>query len=234
MKPIIFSTPEVQAILEGRKTQFRRAIKVVAPHLWKAVNNCRENSEYGASVPCYLHRVKATEERGVYYPRYDVGDVLYVRETFCEVPYEHNCIPIKDGYITMPKYAYKADSKVDYTGIWCSPVAMPKEVARLFLQVKSVRIERLQEITAHECVLEGINTSDILEKCPDGNFAGHAKQSYARLWDSHNAKRGYGWDTNPWVWVVEFEREQAEVAPLSSTSSIYSVRECKYFQPEEG
>lgn len=201
-KPIIFSTEMVRAILDGRKTQTRRVIKVTNPNEWEGINNCRD-SECGASVPCYLYRPEATEGRGIHYPRYDVGDNLWVRETFCEIPYEYERIPIGGGHITLPKYAYRADSKIDYTGIWRPSIHMPREAARLFLLVKAVRVERLQDITHVDAQCEGVEMASDDELQEYGYRAG-----FKQLWDSLNAKRGYSWESNPWVWVIEFERTE--------------------------
>ena len=67
---------------------------------------------------------------------------------------------------------------------------------------------KTQEITAYDCVREGISTIDILEKTPDNDFDAYAKKAYSSLWDSLNAKRGhpYTYSSNPWVWVIEFKR----------------------------
>ena len=199
MKPIIFSTPMVQAILDGKKTQTRRVIKIDdAPENWKI-------SIAGTSIV-------RTEPYDVKLPRYAAGDNLWVRETFCEVPYEHNHVPIKGGHITIPKYAYKADSERDYTGIWKSSIHMPREAARIFLRVKTVRVERLQDITPKDAWDEGCRIGnsfpweehipELQQQCRDILFI--------PLWDRFNRKRGYGWDTNPWVWVYEFEKINKE------------------------
>jgi len=199
MKPIIFSTPMVQAILDGKKTQTRRVIKIDdAPENWKI-------SIAGTSIV-------RTEPYDVKLPRYAAGDNLWVRETFCEVPYEHNHVPIKGGHITIPKYAYKADSERDYTGIWKPSIHMPREAARIFLRVKTVRVERLQDITPKDAWDEGCRIGnsfpweehipELQQQCRDILFKS--------LWNSINEKRGYGWDTNPWVWVYEFEKINKE------------------------
>ena len=200
MKPIIFSTPMVQAILAGRKTQTRRIVK---PQPSSGIRK-------SVFVKSGLEDGHGREIK----PRYQPSDILWVRETCCEVPYEYNHVPIKGGYITIPKYAYKADSERDYTGIWKPSIHMPREAARIFLRVTSVRVERLQEITAEDVIREGIEYSDsgpyhwhVLDTKLNAwiNFHFH-DEAFKHLWDSLNAKRGYGWDTNPWVWVIEFER----------------------------
>ena len=124
MKPIIFSTPMVQAILAGRKTQTRRVVKEDRRGEWAAVNGVRNNSEYGASVPCYLHREAAVDDisRNIMYPKYDVGDILWVRETWSPVQ-------------VLPKrYLYKADAENGGEGDglpirWRPSIHMPREAA---------------------------------------------------------------------------------------------------------
>jgi hypothetical protein len=194
MKPIIFSTPMVQAILEGRKTQTRRIVKPQPPQFVDYFE--KRGDGFKAYMvpgePCDYPLVK---------PKYQPGDILWVRETFCEVPYEHNHVPIKGGYITIPKYAYKADSERDYTGIWKPSIHMPREAARIFLQVTNVRVERLQDITEEDAIAEGMSKTLV-----DGVTFISAKGKFHALWDTLYAKRGHPWENNPWVWVYEFMR----------------------------
>ncbi len=89
---------------------------------------------------------------------------------------------------------------------------MPKEAARIFLQVTGIRVERVQDITGFDCVNEGIDTLDILENTPGSDFEGYARLQFSKLWDNLNAKRGYGWQTNPWVWVIEFQKQKEGAA----------------------
>jgi len=197
MKPIIFSTPMVQAILDGKKTQTRRVIKIDdAPENWKI-------SIAGTSIV-------RTEPYDVKLPRYAAGDILWVRETFCEVPYEHNHAPIKGGHITIPKYAYKADSERDYTGIWKPSIHMPREAARIFLMVKAIRAEKLRDISETDAIAEGVNHQWGINHNGEKTLEKVCTTVFKELWDSLNEKRGYGWNTNPWVWVIEFEREEVE------------------------
>jgi hypothetical protein len=189
----------VQAILDGKKTQTRRVVKI---------NGCpitspKESLELTKEGLIY-HSVCSMS--GYYKPLYQTGDILWVRETFCEVPYEHNHVPIKGGHITIPKYAYKADSERDYTGIWKPSIHMPREAARIFLRVKTVRVERLWDITETDVRKEGFSDHFDIETdtfYPCGYFFKHT-------WNSMYAKRGCGWDTNPWVWVYEFEKINKE------------------------
>jgi hypothetical protein len=82
---------------------------------------------------------------------------------------------------------------------------MPKEAARIFLKVTDVRVERLQDITEEDAIAEGMSKTLV-----DGVVFISAKGNFHVLWDSLNIKRGYGWEANPWVWVIEFERVEVE------------------------
>ena len=185
-KPILFSTEMVRAILDGRKTQTRRVVK---PSVLEKGTNWFWNPNENICLA-----------------QYRKGDVLWVRETFCEVPYEYNHIPIKGGHITTPKYAYKADSERDYTGIWKPSIHMPKEAARIWLEVTDVRVERLQEITGQDVLKEGLNSHVHPQAF---YFDCNQREMFENLWNSTIKKSDldrYGWDSNPWVWVIEFER----------------------------
>jgi hypothetical protein len=115
------------------------------------------------------------------------GDRLWVRETWSQLyPYESR------------RVAYRADREtVVAPGVlpwWRPSIHMPRWASRLTLEITKVRVERLKEITVKDIAAEGIQEGV-------GVFA---YEDFRKLWDSLNAKRGFGWDANPWVWVVEF------------------------------
>jgi hypothetical protein len=186
----------VRAILEGRKTQTRRVIKIDdAPENWKI-------SIAGTSIV-------RTEPYDVKLPRYAAGDILWVRETWAKRIHSDN------------RYYYKADNNLGAIfnredDKWRSPIFMPREAARIFLQVTNVRVERLQDITEEDAIAEGLNIGTVdNEKYAKNNayrlLADNLPVAmFADLWDSLNAKRGYGWEKNPWVWVIEFEKISKE------------------------
>lgn len=143
-------------------------------------------------------------------PPYEPGNVLWVRETWARISDVAEVDPevgLPDGYI------YKADwwgnSDESNCPKWHPSIYMPREAARIFLHVKSVRIERLQDITPHDAWEEGCRIGnsflwedhipELQQQCRDVMFKG--------LWDSINAKRGYSWDTNPTVWVISFKAD---------------------------
>ena len=155
MKPIIFSTEMVKAILDGRKTQTRRIIK---PQPMLKLYPNFENKSWHWKDCHWLEGGIGFPTSGIEdYSPYKPGDILWVRETWCEVPYETKCIKSGDGFLCVPKKAYKADSKIDFTGIWKSPIHIPKEAARIFLRVVGVEVERLQDISEEDAIAEGVN-----------------------------------------------------------------------------
>lgn len=190
MKPILFSTPMVRAILDGRKTQTRRVIKIDDdPENWKksiAGTSIVRTSPYDAKLS-----------------RYAPGDILWVRETW----QEKECEICRDGIPSLGGsckygYIYRADNNLK--GGWRPSIHMPRAAARIFLRVTDVRVERLQEISEANAIKEGL-----IRTMLDGAVFIAAKGHFRVLWDSTVKKQDidkYGWDANPWVWVIEFER----------------------------
>lgn len=178
MKPILFNTEMVRAILDGRKTVTRRVIHI-------------PNYGYFMTEP---PRVVS---------RYQTGDILYVRETWTILP-----VTPGDNFRPSGVYYYKADGDMRPDRYrdngWHPSIHMPKEAARIFLRVQDVHVERLQEITGAECVREGI-PQESLKEVGEAFTVGQ----FADLWDSTVKPADlprYGWDANPWVWVIDFER----------------------------
>lgn len=188
--PILFSTEMVKALLAGRKTMTRRIVKM-----------------YATSDNHPLRQNDAWLQENKTCPYGEPGDVLWVRESFCP------------GYFDGGKHGYKADwnnTAAEYINQpkWKPSIHMPKEACRLFLKVKAVRVERLQDITQEESIQEGIfNYNDgsyknyftqkgLREK--DGVECLLPKGSFQSLWCSINGLKN--WEENPWVWVIEFER----------------------------
>ena len=128
--------------------------------------------------------------------RYAPGDILYVRETWKKAP---------NGY-----YYYEDWQRNDIADVtkWKPSIHMPKEAARIWLKVTGVRMERLQEITEVGIQKEGVEV-DPKECAGKFDFISELFLLFQRLWNSTIKKSDidrYGWDANPWVWVIEFER----------------------------
>ena len=214
--PILFSGPMVRAILDGRKTQTRRVIKPRYRDDESGFQVCTNKATGERWVE------KADEHGGSFdapryvLPRYQPGDVLWVRETWF---YEWHMYEITDGYPDLPggryrhRYVYKADEP-DYpvnTGVgawgWHPSIHMLREAARLFLRVTAVRAERVQDITEADAQAEGFRGFDELTDGADAElFDLTAREGFRFYWDCLPHKRGFGWEENPWVWVYEFER----------------------------
>ena len=248
MKPIIFNTQMVQAILEGKKTQTRRVIGV-PDYCGTRIVGQQRNAANPLGVMTY--------SGDVFRPKYETGTVLWVREAWSR----HEVSP--GGHLRPAgRFYYKADGDIrpeKWRGAWKPSIHMPKEAARIFLRVTNVRAERVQDISEKDALAEGVaKLFDYLpaeeyrewrgrivaaqgmehdpgeqEEQPYSNYLWHghfgkygmgnkqsdawehqassyesARDSFSSLWERINAKRGYGWDANPWVWVYEFEMSE--------------------------
>lgn len=193
-RPILFSGEMVQAILDGRKTQTRRVVKnqkylleadfaEISGDLWK-IGMLANNKGWYQLFRC---------------PYGEPGDKLWVRETFTSSK-------------ETDKVVYKADvpDHIHSAVRWHPSIFMPRWASRITLEIVNIRVERIQSISGQDCFREGI----------DGKFLAYPEASqeallelatsqirdrFMLLWDSINAKRGLGWDVNPWVWVIDFQ-----------------------------
>lgn len=210
VKPILFNTEMVRAILDGRKSCTRRIIKPQPDkkhiHLLGYVNGSTGRKNIGS------FGFGANEHGGaIQYvkPPYQPGDILYVRETWFKGLKRYM---YRADYTDAEKY-YKNGKEVAIR--WHPSIHMPKEAARIWLKVTDVRVERLQDITEDGCIAEGIYPSNCrgcnatfgCDVCPDEGYDEFDK--FMEIWDSTIKKTDidrYGWNANPWVWVIEFER----------------------------
>ena len=189
IKPILFNTEMVRAILDRRKTCTRRVIKLPENMDGIPVGKGGDSSNpLGFMYPGCIKR-----------PQYQPGDILYVRETWKKAP---------NGY-----YYYEDWQRNDIADVtkWKPSIHMPKEAARILLKVTDVRVERLQEITEEGAKKEGAIDNRGFIHSPDNEYDSvhTAREHFAEIWDSTIKKSGldrYGWSANPYVWVIEFER----------------------------
>lgn len=199
MKPILFNTKMVQANLNNLKTQTRRVIKYGLYQYCDMTENCIEVAKNYCDMDSH-NSPELKEEMIKRHSKYQIGDILYVRETFVVEDSFLN----EDGTIThheKPIIHYKADNENlswidewenEINVPWKPSIHMPKKYARLFLKVTNVRIERLQDMNMHE------ETGSL-------NIINHKK--YYDNWNS-TAKDGYKWEDNPYVFVYEYEKTE--------------------------
>lgn len=238
--PILFNTDMVRAILDGRKTVTRRVAKKIPAetHRIEPVQpfdggNLKFECHWGG----YMPDVQGFKDgMAVVNPPYQPGDILYVRETWC-LRYDGE----KYFYKADKNTPREEKRLIDYDHeFWKPSIHMPKEAARIWLKVTDVRVERLQEITEEQALSEGVPDSldypiskvycprchgngliDAISAngymdvdCPDCDTA---IKRFKNLWNSTIKKSDidrYGWDANPWAWVIEFERcEKPSASP---------------------
>lgn len=207
--PILFNTDMVRAIIEERKTVTRRLIKKSqCMNLTKKEPSDYLLSKKDMNAP-YNDLSDAAFIANAYKPQYNLGDILYVRETWCSG---------YDGEI----YFYLADKNtnreqkqlINYDDRkWHPSIHMPKEAARIWIKVRNVRVERLQDMNIGDFLAEGVVIRPEAFNDPD-NARLQAQTEFINIWDSTIKKSEndlYGWKANPWVWVIEFERIEPPV-----------------------
>ena len=190
-KPILFNTQMVKAILKAEKTETRRAVKhpyFVDEQIQSIHNVYGKTLEF--PMTCRIAPKSSELRRQIGempYPAnpYERGDILYIRETWGVG--EH-------GFI------YRAD--VAAAVVWHPSIHMPKKAARILLRVNDIRVERLQKIGRAGIRAEGVTWQNAMNR-------EIARIGFSLLWNStlnEKDREKYGWDANPWVWVIEFER----------------------------
>lgn len=231
IKPILFNTEMVRAILDGRKTCPRRVIKpqpqsrlcytYAGSHKgcigkWTYPN--RRAHEFWGEEYKLPENIKDEELSKQWNPPYHTDDVLYIRETWTEEcgkyyyradydsDYLDPCETLSGGYPASCRNHPGCDGcMATSTRIhWHPSIHMPKEAARIWLKVTNVRVERLQKITADGIRNEGLSSAAV--HCGDMEIA---LKEWENLWNNTIKKSNldrYGWDASPWVWVIEFER----------------------------
>lgn len=224
-RPILMHARSVKGILDGRKTQTRRVVKPQPPSqetvkersgssfgLYQPRRTTTIGSrdwgrrEWGVHGPVWAVR-KETEKEDLAWtcPYGDVGDLLWVRETF-QLPAHCDDQPPSevDQRVGVRYDADGAQSEGLVTGEWGRKrpsIHMPRWACRILLRVEDIRVEPVQDIPREDCYAEGIE--------PERETETWARSEFKRLWDdtwSHD--EAYQWDKNPWVWVVEFSVEE--------------------------
>jgi hypothetical protein len=204
-KPILFSGEMVRAILAGSKTQTRRLAKL-QPHIVDAEPRHAPNTWgfYGGAYPEHGREVRS--------PYGAPGDRLWVRETWLQLVPEHrsawraqlSACERADGIVYRASYQTDYDgeqARRDYGYKWRPSIYMPRWASRISLEITSVRVERLHEISEEDARAEGV----VPLQMDNGSFL----PRFEGLWDSINGERA-PWASNPWVWVVGFKRAAHE------------------------
>ena len=203
-KPILFSGEMIRAILDGSKTQTRRVIKLRDGTL---PQDEEMPSEYRDGIP--VNYVMGFSKSYPYWqerrcPYGDTGDHLWVRETW-QAQNNHGQwwheVPKEGRELHNWSIIDHATNKAHNPPKWIPSIFMPRWASRITLEVTAVRVERLREINEEDAVFEGIEAKE-------PNHVVSARYRFAQLWDSINAKRGYEWEINPLVWVVDFKMVQ--------------------------
>lgn len=222
IKPILFNTEMVRANLDGRKSCTRRIVKPQPQGrlcYTFAGGDCGtwgypSKTAYENWGDEYKLPEDITDEelKRRWNPPYHTDDILYVRETWehfecccCEGDEHGNCYREPQQSVLNKScgcYMYRATDEIYGDARWHPSIHMPKEAARIWLKVTDVRVELLQDMWASDVSKEGIRFNK-------PTAADEMLKAFAKLWDSTIKKTvldRYGWDANPWVWVIEFER----------------------------
>ena len=194
MKPILFNTEMVSAIRDGKKTVMRRVVKKLTKRLTTG-----ENALVLAAAAC---------------SPYQPGDILYVRETWCD-NVDYDLYPFE-----TERFLYRADRTEkelpapEWFYGWRPSIHMPREAARIFLRVTDVYLGKLWDIDGAGVLSEGVDNGSSNPKMGK-RWENMQRMAFSEIWNRTLPPKDrdrYGWDANPWVWVIEFERIDKETA----------------------
>jgi hypothetical protein len=211
--PIIFSGPMIPALMSGAKTQTRRVVRFQLNEIHERGHPRQllgdwalsDVGEVSGGVLDYQAQTDVDDYRvcSVRCPYGKSGDVLWVREGLCRTL--ASGIIYRDGAFVSPGRVWPWKRR------WLSARFMPKWACRLRLEVLNVRVQRVREISHADIRAEGVLGDTHAEVGqPTRDDERSARIYFAELWDKLNAKRGYSWTSNPWVWVISFRRIKHE------------------------
>lgn len=204
-RPILFSGPMVRAILSGSKTMTRRVMKTprwaqgrdVQLDEHKLASAFCGDVETDAWIPCPFAKIKVDHSGQGFNARYEPGRRLWVKETWAKslhnYLYAADCVASEGPQGNTDDWDWNSSCGPNH---WRPSIFMTRAASRITLEVTAVRAERLKEMRAADVAAEGFPFSSDLDQ-------------FKLLWNKLNESRGYGWDVNPWVWVVEFKRIMA-------------------------
>lgn len=225
-RPIIFSGPMVRAILDGKKTQMRRVVK------WRPREEGLNLGFSGLELDFYMRDeftsgwvLCSRDGSGcwndrtwpAHCPYGEFGNRLWVRETWALEEPSGIDYPLRIMYradkvrrkIDPDSVQWEQIAAKNEKGGWRPSIHMPRWASRITLEITAVRVERLHDITERDAIDEGVEpfeNEDYDEEDPGEDEEYSYVSGFAELWNTTNQKRGYGWDTNPWVWVVSFRK----------------------------
>lgn len=224
-RPILMSGPMVRALVDGRKTQTRRAVKV-QPRWVEADNAYHAGGGFRGTPGWRWTGGPKKNPRDFSWAEDDAptlednacpygipGDRFWVREAWKSLPGPSLSRPYDPAteheFGELPRVLYRADPAFGESSGekgWKPSIHMPRWASRLTLEVTGVRVERVQDISWGDAVAEGCKDPRRAMMRSDPAHPRSPVRQYRALWDSLNATRGHGWAANPWVWVVEFQR----------------------------
>ncbi len=216
-RPILFSGPMPRSILENRKTQTRRVIKPQPIPMgvssyggtrqgWNWKRETLNRSWNDDDKDPYRKACLANKALSGHCPYGQPGDRLWVRETWADVRglgLDEDLFPNGVAYCADCTHQDSLRCAADYGVKWKPSIHMPRWASRITLEIESVRVERLQDITEEDAKAEGV---EFMRFHPDSHETASSRDLFTILWDSINLERGFGWELNPWVWAITFRR----------------------------
>lgn len=201
MKGKIFDTEMVNEILKCEKTQFREPIKPQPSFI-----ECNVSKVYK------LENMKQVKIE----PPYKIGDIMFIKETWKLTnpngDFERNNRTAEYMYKTRHSKGKRiaiTQEMEKNLGAWKPALCMTQEAAKVFIKIKNIKVQRLQDITENEIKNEGISYDEEIYKMPcsvENAGENYLKGCFMRTWNRRNQKNSHGWDCNPWIWSIEFEK----------------------------
>ncbi len=207
-RPIIFNSEMIRAILDGKKSMTRRIVKPQPP----SPDECIE------TIPCGIDWDHVRSQC----PYGQAGGLLWVREEWRFLGtnmnrlgrthsqqdgiFEYRADGSKNDMLARPWQDIENLMKTKHGDRWRRAIHMYKWVSRITLEIVSVKVERVQDISRNDIVCEGTGMAPTPKGCSRVAEFGVTKEDFRYLWDSLNSKKGFGWDVNPFCWVVEFKK----------------------------
>ena len=212
-KPIIFSGLSIPAILNLKPNVWPpEPIDPGKPWKWQTRRIVKDDIVNGfdididGKVIAYIDQATGDSYKPEEICPYPPGTRLWVRETWQKNYWNEAMVPNKYAYKASPEtWIYFSEEEKRLEKKWRPSIHMPREAARIFLRVKTVRVERLQDITEEQAVKEGAKAYG-----PNNCSGTSARIAFAEIWDRTTRDNSYEWRKNPWVWVIEFERINKE------------------------